>query len=202
VCFTVCVLSKYAKLFFIAIKFSVVPSQYTHTHTHTHTHSLSLSLSLSLFLSHFTSPDTMDMKLVIVYHKQYKNTQSQKSNTAKLNKHCKLIVHCILKNFANCIKWVIHEMRQLLVMANVPSSPIPVTLMMEALSSSETSVLTWATWSNIPVDTFLHSHCRENLKFYMRQLLHINEKKLNVIFLHPVARSIIQSFSSVFVRHF
>jgi hypothetical protein len=35
---------------------------------------------------------------------------------------------------------------QLLVMANfVPSSPILVTLMMEALSSSETSVLTRAT---------------------------------------------------------
>jgi hypothetical protein len=34
-------------------------------------------------------------------------------------------------------------MRQLLVTANVvPSSPIPVTLMMEALRSSETSVLT------------------------------------------------------------
>jgi hypothetical protein len=34
------------------------------------------------------------------------------------------------------------SMRQLLVMVNVQSSPIIVTLMMEALSSSETSVLT------------------------------------------------------------
>jgi hypothetical protein len=32
----------------------------------------------------------------------------------------------------------------------VPSSPILVTLMMEALSSSETSVLTRATWRNTP----------------------------------------------------
>jgi hypothetical protein len=32
----------------------------------------------------------------------------------------------------------------------VPSSPILVTLMMKALSSSETSVLTRATWRNIP----------------------------------------------------
>jgi hypothetical protein len=53
------------------------------------------------------------------------------------------------------------SVRRLIVTAKVvPSSPILVTLMMEALNYSGTSVLTRATWRNVPQDDILQRSMR------------------------------------------
>jgi hypothetical protein len=66
-------------------------------------------------------------------------------------------------------------MRWLLVTAKVvPNSPILVILMMKALRSSETSVLTRSTRRNITEDTIFHGHRHENLKSYIVRIWHFH----------------------------
>jgi hypothetical protein len=66
-------------------------------------------------------------------------------------KHHDLIKHRTIDN--------VQGYENLLVTDNVPSSPILVTVIMETLRSSETSVLTRATRRGVPEDGILHMPC-------------------------------------------
>jgi hypothetical protein len=70
---------------------------------------------------------------------------------------------------------------QLLVTANVvPSSLISFSLMMDVMSSSETSVLTRAKQHHIIRDGILHSHRRENLTFLYVNNISVRAETLSV----------------------
>jgi hypothetical protein len=75
------------------------------------------------------------------------------------------------------------SVRRLLVTASVvPSSPILVTLINVAISSSETSVFTRADRRNISEDTILHSHRSENIKSYIT----VPKLKTDQMFKRPI----------------
>jgi hypothetical protein len=84
------------------------------------------------------------------------------------------------------------ELRLLVTGNIVPSTPILVTLRVETIRSTETSVLTRATRRNIPEYGILHSHRRENLKSYisltgwaLQQRRNVSSMRYGLVILTP-----------------
>jgi hypothetical protein len=77
-------------------------------------------------------------------------------------RNCRYLAHLRGSNSRNCSHSVNSHLTFFL------SRVISSSLKLEATCSSETSVYIKPTWCHIPEDGILHSHCRENQKFYTK----------------------------------
>jgi hypothetical protein len=118
---------------------------------------------------------------VVMASRQKRHYQETKAKSWNRNSIMRYDISIVINyiptiSLENAVFWIVTPsgswknvfpcVRRFLVTVNVPSSPILVTLMTEAIRSSETSVIIRTTRFNILEDGFLHSHYRENLKSY------------------------------------
>jgi hypothetical protein len=95
----------------------------------------------------------------------------------------------------------IRSVRRLLATANVvPTSPIFVTLVKGALISSETTVLTRLTRSNIQEGAILRSHRRENLKSHKKRTFIAREIEGKHFIIHSSLNMLSCYFRDIYIN--